>query len=243
MKALETELRRAVRGRDEFLSIASHELQTPLATLLLQLEGLFRAAQRTPEEPHISERALRSADMALRKARHLSEMVGTLLDVSRLQEERLTLDRRDVDLAGLVRDVTTTLEASAEQAGCPMRVRVQGEPRGWWDPLRVGQVVTNLLANAIKYAPGQPIEVTVEVVEGKARLRVVDHGPGIPVEHQPAVFERFARFMPTRNYGGFGLGLWISREIVRAHGGRISLESEGGHGATFVVDLPMAPSA
>ena len=111
--------------------------------------------------------------------------------------------------------------------------------RSFAQRFRMEQVVTNLLANAIKYGAGKPVDVVVDRNEGRARIVVTDRGPGIEVEHHGRLFERFARFAPTRHYGGFGLGLWISRVIVEAHGGRIGVESQVGQGATFFVDLPL----
>jgi len=228
-----------VRARDEFLSIASHELQTPLATLQLQLEGLLRAAQRKGDDPGGGDRTLKAVEMALKKSSHLAEMVSTLLDVSRLSEERLGLRPSDVDLGEVVREACARLEGAADEAGCRVDLRIDGELRGLWDAFRIGQVATNLVANAIKYAPGEPIVVTVGNGSGSARLVVADGGPGIAPEQQPRIFERFTRLHSARNYGGFGLGLWISREIVKAHGGTISVDSPPGKGAVFTVELPL----
>ncbi len=111
---------------------------------------------------------------------------------------------------------------------------------GNWDRLRVDQIVTNLLSNAIKYGAGKPIHVEVSVVEDRALLRVTDHGIGIDKVNQARIFERFERAVSSKHYGGFGLGLWIVRQIIQAHGGDISIQSRIGEGSTFIAELPLS---
>jgi signal transduction histidine kinase len=237
-KELERELRRAVRARDEFLSVASHELRTPITALQLNLESLARATGSDTISDERLTRIGKHAARALDKTAHLTDMVNTLLDVSRVSDGRLTLQREPVELGQLVRRVVDRQQDAAMQAGCVLHVSVESALRGSWDRFRIEQVVGNLLSNALKYGVGRPIEVVVSSTTGGARLVVTDRGIGIAPSDQPKVFDRFARFVPTRNYGGFGLGLWISREIVLAHGGTIRLESAPGTGSSFIVELP-----
>jgi PAS domain S-box-containing protein len=243
LKHLESDLRRAVRGRDEFLSIASHELRTPIAALRLHLENLCRTIEKTADiRDELRSRLDRHAHGSLDKTTYLTTMVNTLLDVSLLSDGRLRIEREPFDLAGVVRSVVERFGDAAAHAQCTLRVAIEHDLVGRWDRVRVEQVVTNLLSNALKYGAGQPVDITASRVgEGDGvRLVVTDHGIGIKREDQPFVFDRFSRFVSARNYGGFGLGLWISREIVAAHGGRIELDSTPGAGASFAVVLPGA---
>ncbi|HEV8245506.1 MAG TPA: PAS domain-containing sensor histidine kinase, partial [Polyangiaceae bacterium] len=221
-KRLEEELRHAVRARDEFLSIASHELRTPLAALQLHLETMIRALNRTPKDvARLESKAARALDKTL----HLGTMINVLLDVSRISEGQLPLEYEQVALASLVRDVVERLRDAAAGANCAVELRIFAEPLGSCDKFRVEQIVTNLLSNAIKYGAGKPVTVSLRQTPDRVQIEVADNGPGIAPEHHALVFERFARFVPTRHYGGFGLGLWIAREIALAHGGRIGLHS------------------
>ena len=220
--------REAIRLRDEFLIIAAHELKTPLTALGLQLQRLERTGG--PSEPVAS---------ALRSARRLGALVDTLLDVSRIATGQLALERQDCDLAALAREVVERWCEESERAGCPVTFDAPSAVRGVWDPLRLDQVVENLLGNAIKYAPGKPVRISVSARDGVAELTVSDEGPGIPAGFESRIFGRFERASDVRNYGGLGLGLYIVREIVQAHGGSISVESGREKGATFRVLLPV----
>jgi PAS domain S-box-containing protein len=236
------EAQAAVAARDEFLSIASHELRTPLTALRLALENMRRVSTREAIErlpPQYVERVLATAE---RQGQRLEKLVAGLLDVSRIQMGRLELDVEEVDLAGVVADAAAQLADEAAQIGSTVEVR--GEPvRGSWDRLRISQVVTNLLSNAVKYGAGKPVEVEFGPRDGKARLVVRDHGIGIARADQPQIFERFERAVSSKNYGGLGLGLYIVKRIVEAHGGTIAVESSPGEGSAFVVELPQRPAA
>jgi PAS domain S-box-containing protein len=223
---------RAVLARDEFLSVASHELRTPLSALMLQLGGLERTVAGA------DEKIAKKTAAALRHTSRLAKLVESLLDVSRLATGRLTLNTEDCDLGDLVREVAERLTDEIKQAGCAIVVNASAGVRGPWDRLRVEQVVTNLFANAIKYGAGHPIEVNVESDFDAAIMTVRDHGIGIATGDLPRIFDRFERAAPARHYGGLGLGLYIAREIVHAHGGWIRAASWPGEGATFTVELP-----
>ena len=235
-KQLEGELRKAVRDRDDFLSIASHELRTPLTTLNLEIQSLKRALDKKPAR---NERLERSAAVAENQINRLITLVEELLDVSRLASGRLQVEPTEFDLAELVRDVATRLKPAIDAAGCALRLETRARTVGSWDRLRVEQVVANLLSNAVKYGSGAPVEMSVTREMECACLRVRDHGIGIAAEDQGRIFQRFERAVPMSHYSGFGLGLWIAREIVAAHGGHIDVASELGRGATFTVRLPL----
>jgi signal transduction histidine kinase len=230
----QAELRRTVRMRDEFLSVASHELRTPITTLALQTEGLLKAPGNDPP----NERLTRRLGTINRQVARLEQLVDILLDVSRMIEGRLELRSAEVDLSELAAEAIDLLHDSAERAGST--VRLCGEPMvlGNWDRLRLGQVVTNLLSNAIKFGRGEPVDIEVSTAGDLARLEVRDRGVGVPPEERSRIFGRFERASSDRHFPGLGLGLWITKQIVEACGGAISFDSQPGKGSTFRVELP-----
>jgi PAS domain S-box-containing protein len=224
----------AVAARDEFLSIASHELRTPLTALRLALENMRRVSALPDLSRAQIERVLSAAE---RQGQRLEKLVAALLDVSRIHMGRLELDVDEVDLGAVVSESAAQLEDEAAQTGAHIEVR--GEPVvGRWDRMRLGQVVTNLLSNAVKYGAGKAVEVGYGPDDGNAWLVVRDHGIGIEPADQVHIFERFERAVSSRNYGGLGLGLFIVKRIVEAHGGTIQVESTPGEGSAFSVNLP-----
>ncbi|WP_437821538.1 AAA family ATPase [Sorangium sp. So ce1078] len=228
----------AIRMRDEFLTVATHELNTPLTSLTLSLESMDRAARSgRPWDPQAISRQI---DRALRQATRLTRLNNQLLDVSRIHADRLPLEIEEVNLGSVVREVVARLKLDLERAGCSVSLRDSGRVVGLWDRSRVDQIVTNLLANAIKFGAGKPIEVSLGEEAGAARLSVRDHGIGVDPLRQRQIFERFERAVSDRHYGGLGLGLYISRRIAEAHGGSIRVQSALGAGATFIVELPRA---
>lgn len=239
----------AIRARDDFLSIAGHELKTPLAALKLQVQGMLRLASRGAA-PLVSEVA--GADYVgtesvlvtrLERARgqiaRLEGLIAELLDVSRITAGRMSLEREEIDLGALVREVSERFGDEAARAGCVIVLHVPAPIPGLWDRSRLDQIVTNLLTNALKYGPDAPIEITVTAVGARAVLSVVDHGIGIELEQQRRIFGRFERAVSERHYGGLGLGLWIVAQIVDALGGTIQVVSAPGEGANFVIELPI----
>jgi signal transduction histidine kinase/DNA-binding NarL/FixJ family response regulator len=225
--------REAIAIREEFLSIASHELRTPLTSVLLSVQGLERIVAQS-QDVDVRERTGR----IVLHVRRLVALIDTLLDVSRIAAGKLDLSVEEIDLSQLTREVAERFLEPARQSGSILQVQAPDHLIGVWDPMRIDQVLTNLLANAVKFAGGKPIDVTVEAIDTDARLTVADQGIGIAKDKIPLVFNRFERAVSGRKYGGLGLGLYIARQMVEAHGGRIEVESEPGRGATFVVHLP-----
>jgi PAS domain S-box-containing protein len=238
-KHLETQLVKAVRDRDDFLSIASHELRTPLTTLRLEIESLRRSLVLRPETALSNGQLARNVEVAGTQTTRLVALVENLLDVSRLASGRLEIATSEFDLSDLVSEVVGRLRPALDAARCPIELVELTSTVGVWDRLRLEQVINNLLSNAIKYGAGNPIQVRVTRGLVYARLEVRDHGIGVAPEDQDRIFQRFERAASGMHYGGFGLGLWISREIVMAQGGAIELESTPGKGSTFTVTLPL----
>ena len=227
----------AVQLRDEFLSVASHELRTPVTSLQLAVQSaLTIGPENNGAPPGFLKHALESAE---RQTRRVGRLVDALLDVSRIQAGRLELQRESTDLAAVAREVISLLDADARRAGCQVKLEGDIPVVGNWDRARLDQVVTNLLSNAIKYGAGAPIRISVRKLDERARLDVRDEGIGMAASERGRIFERFERAVSAKHYGGLGLGLYIVRRIVDAHGGQIAVESAPGAGAQFVVELPL----
>jgi signal transduction histidine kinase len=233
------QLEAAVTARDQFLSIASHELKTPLTSLQLQLQSLERALRGKPE-PERVEQKLRSAS---RSAERMGELVNRLLDVSRLSSGAVELVRERFDLAQLAREVLARFADVLREAGNEASLTAPEPVDGSWDRMRVDTVVSNLVSNAVKYGEGRPITVRVTRDGGLARLAVQDQGIGIAETDQARIFGRFERAVPERHYSGFGIGLWVARLVALAHGGRLLVDSAPGLGSTFVLELPLGDPA
>jgi signal transduction histidine kinase len=236
------ESQEAVRARSEFLSVASHELNTPLTSLMLALQRLRRVASPSARalDPAAFERALA---LTCRQGTRLSRLVGDLLDVSRIEGQgQLPLQPERVELGALVGEVLERFEGDVARANCSVSMQSDSSIVGEWDRSHIDRIVTNLLSNAIKFGLGKPIEITVTAAAGVARLEVRDHGLGIEPEQIARIFGRFERAASARHYAGLGLGLYITRKLVEAHGGSIRCESQPEVGSTFIVELPCAGS-
>lgn len=237
------ETQKSVQVRDDFISIASHELRTPLTPLRIALDMLRMSLRQVPPEvmPKIAilEKAFGNVENIVDRMTRLTE---DLLDMSLITSGRLQLNYGPVDLVELVRHVIDHFKTKLERSRCALTFSAREAAVGHWDSLRIQQVVENLLSNAMKYGRGKPIEIYVSKTATSAQLIVVDHGIGIAPSEQAKIFERFARAVSVNNYGGLGLGLYITREILLAHGGSISVQSELGKGAAFTVELPLSVS-
>jgi signal transduction histidine kinase/FixJ family two-component response regulator len=233
----------AIIARDEFLSVASHELNTPLTTLRIELENALLMSTRSPDRsgplpadpPAGFARARRQLD-------RLSRLVASLLDISRARARGISLDLSSVDLSQTAREVVEQFGPELGRLDCAIDLTAPAPVVGRWDALRMAQMISNLLSNACKYGAGKPIQLQVEPLPGRARVTVVDHGIGIPPGDLDRIFQPFERAVSFRHYGGLGLGLYITRQVVEAHGGTIRVQSELGQGSTFVVELPLERS-
>lgn len=233
LRAALEKARQALAARSAFLSAAAHELRTPLNTLQLQVQGFLQTARREGNEA-IRGRLARVQTQVDR----LDRLVNQLLDVSRITAGRLPLDRCDLDLVALVNEVVERDRDALDRARCELRVEAAGPVVGRWDRQRLDQVVSNLLSNACKFGAEKPIRIVVEGDERRARLVIEDQGLGISAEDSARIFELFERAVSERSFGGLGLGLWLVRQIVEAHGGTVVVDGEVGVRARFTVELP-----
>lgn len=243
-KALEESrerLEQAVRSRDEFLSIASHELKTPVTSLKMQLQMTRRAIQPEVGIAPSPEKLSKTLDLCIRQVDRLTALIEDLLDVSRVESGKMTYSFEPVDLSGLVKEVTERFAEQSLTAQSPIQVTASHKVVITCDPFRIEQVVTNLLTNAIKYGAESLVEVEVTHSPNEAVIKISDQGLGISRDKHAKIFDRFERAISHHNISGLGLGLYISKQIVDAHGGSIELESDLGKGSTFTVFLPFFP--
>jgi PAS domain S-box-containing protein len=234
------EAQKAIHIRDEFMSIAGHELRTPLTALSLDVEILKRILAREGGDARLGQRVSKVEAHLGR----LNQLVGTLLDVSQIESGRLAIQPEALDLRLTLGEVIERFSEEAARSQCLLRPSLPPTPvEGAWDRSRIDQVLTNLLGNAVRYAPGKPIDIELVQASSGVILTVRDHGPGIPREDQERIFGRFERAASGHGIGGFGLGLWITRQIVRALGGTIRLESEPHVATAFIIELPVQDKA
>jgi len=224
-------LRAQVQEALELVGVAAHDLGNPLTSLQLRLH---RLRTHLPPDNTRAQEGLASVE---REARRMSLLVHDLLDLSRLSADRLRLEREELDLSALTREVVERFCDQAAALDTPLVVHAPAPVRGQWDRQRLDRVATNLLSNALKFGQGRPVEVRVLAEGPRVRLEVRDHGMGIAPEAQGRLFGRFERLGNTGR-PGTGLGLYIVRQLVEAHGGSIHLSSLPGQGATFTVELP-----
>ncbi|HVV48772.1 MAG TPA: GAF domain-containing sensor histidine kinase [Polyangia bacterium] len=229
------EARDAVRAREDWIGIASHELRTPLTPMKLGFQGLRRALTRGVPPAELASRI----DRAERNVDRLSVLVEQLLDYSRFAAGTLVLKPEAFDLAPLLLEVCERFRSDALGKAIPIDVRAPAQMLGSWDRVRVEELLTTLVSNAIKYGAGQPIEVELDRHQDAARVVVIDHGPGVRPQDQERIFQPFTRFEGTHQ--GVGLGLWLARKVAQAHGGTIEVTSDQGAGMRVTATLPSAP--
>jgi two-component system, OmpR family, sensor kinase len=228
------ELAEAVRVRDRFISTASHELKTPLTSLSLVVQQMARA-----QDGDASSEDRRRVVSLLRQTQRLARLVDGMLDVSRISSGRMHVNLESVDVSEVVREVGATFSDEAALVGATLTVEAPEPIMGQWDRMRLEEILSNLLSNAVKYGEGGAILASVRRSGDTAVIAISDEGMGIPTRDQERIFERYERGKHDSGYSGFGLGLFIVREIVTALSGTVQVESAPGQGATFTVVLPL----
>ena len=236
----EANLKKALRSRDEFLSICSHELKTPLTSLKMQIQIINRLRAKKGDDVAFSvENMTKFMTQADRSVERIIHLVNDMLDISRVTTGRLSLNLEKVQLDRLAAEVVDRLSTFMELAECEVTLKIENEVNGLWDKFRIEQVITNLLTNAAKYAHGSPVVVRVYQQAQFGLIDVQDFGPGITKENQEKIFERFERVSNSDSITGLGLGLYISRQITELHHGSLTVQSEPGAGTTFTLKLPL----
>lgn len=240
LRVTEANLLHALSVRDEFVAIASHELKTPLTSLKLQTQLLQRGLEKNS---YSQEKVLSNIEKNASHIDRLTRLVDDMLDISRIRTGKLTIKKESCELSSMLQDILLRLSDQFDScAGGHPEVEHLEEVYGEWDPLRIEQVMTNLITNAIRYGQGKKIFVSVQNMNDFVRFSVRDQGLGIAKSDQQKIFKRYERGMLQREISGLGIGLFITQQIVHAHKGEIWLESTIGQGTTFYVDLPLEKS-
>lgn len=241
LRATQSELQNAVRMRDDFMSIVSHELRTPLNGLTLEIHLRKLRLEQNRSEAFTLDKLRVMTERDERQIKSLTRLIDDMLDVSRIRTGKLSIRPQRCDLADLARRVLENLSAQAASAGCSFDLEVEAPLPVIVDEFRIEQVIANLLTNALRYGAGQPVSVRVSHRGEDACVEVCDRGMGISAADQARIFQQFERVASHEVPQGLGLGLYISEQIVRAHGGRIELVSQPGEGSCFSVLLPREP--
>ncbi len=238
LEKLASDLESALSMRDEFLSIASHELKTPLTSLKLNLQMTQRGMKSGVDGLPDPARLKKAIEASINQVGRLDSLVEDLLDISRIQAGKLKLNFDRVDLSALLLEITDRCMDELQKVECALVKEIEANVCAECDAFRVEQVVLNLLTNAMKYAPGKPVTVGLSAQGDTVRIYVADQGIGIDESKQHLVFERFERVSSVQNITGLGLGLYIVKKIVTSHQGSVGVKSALGQGSTFSVTLP-----
>lgn len=229
----------AIKSRDEFLSIASHELKTPLTSLTLQNQMRKRELDKGEGKQFEETRIRKMIDADDRQLRRINRLIDDMLDIARIRAHRFTIQKERFDLTSFMADVLERVAPQLDSAGCEFTVSFCGPVEVEGDIYRIEQVVVNILTNALKYGAGKPVRIEVQKLSHKVRLLVIDNGPGIQPGDTERIFQRFERAHMGREISGLGLGLYISRQIVQQHDGALYVLSNPPDGSTFVMELPL----
>lgn len=239
LRLTEANLLHALSVRDEFMAIASHELKTPLTSLKLSLQMYERSIYRKEPRAFAPEKMQSYLEKNSQSIDRLSRLVDDMLDISRIRTGKLTIKKEKCELSGIMLHVLARYRDQFDESGSGQPMIDTFETSiGEWDPLRIEQVMTNIITNALRYGRGKPITISITNKEKSFLIAVKDNGLGIPKSDQDKIFQRYERGLLAREVSGLGLGLYISQQIVEAHSGRIWVESEVGKGSTFFVELP-----
>jgi signal transduction histidine kinase len=243
LRSTKVELENAVRMRDDFMSIVSHELKTPLNTLILEVQLRKLQLGRKNFAAFSEDKLQQMVDKDERQIQSLIRLIDDMLDVSRIRTGKLSIRPTQVDLGKLVASVVENFAPQMEASGCTLLFQRPEPVIGRWDEFRIEQVLANLLTNAMRYGAGKPVQVNVSTTAAGACIEVRDHGIGISQKSLERIFCQFERAEGSESSAGLGLGLFIAEQIIKAHSGLIQVESEEGKGALFRVLLPLNAGA
>lgn len=238
LNAAQLNLERAVKMRDDFMSVVAHELRTPLNTLFLETQLRKMLLDRRNMAAFDAEQLSKMVTRDDRQIRNMVRLIDDMLDVSRIRSGTLSVRPALVELASLLQRVIDDLEQQALAVGSRITLTAPHAVNGWWDEFRIEQVIVNLLTNALRYGSGKPVEVSLISTADGAHIAVRDHGIGITTQDQQRIFQQFERGGGGKSADGLGLGLYITRQLVEAHGGSIRVHSVPGQGSLFSLDLP-----
>ncbi|GGP17645.1 hybrid sensor histidine kinase/response regulator [Silvimonas iriomotensis] len=233
------ELQQAVRVRDDFMAIASHELKTPLATLKLQNQLRQRHLDRDNQDAFAPDKLRKMIETDSRLVETVIRLIDDMLDVSRIRVGKLTYATTHFDLSELTHEIVERFAEQLTLSNHSYTVNITDGITGLWDRYRLDQVISNLITNAIRYGNGKPVEISLTRQDDRVSLSVRDQGVGIAPQDKARIFQVFERASATSESGGLGLGLFIVAQIVEAHNGRIRLDSASGEGSTFTIELPI----
>ena len=239
LQSTQSELEQAVRMRDDFMSIVAHEVRTPLNGLILETQLRKMHLARDNAAAFTLDKMHAMVDRDERQIKSLIRLIEDMLDVSRIRTGKLSIRPNSFDLVQLVSNLLQNFAAQIEAAETTVTFEADVPVKGCWDEFRIEQVISNLLTNALRYGGRSPIQVRVYRQGNEARVEVQDHGIGISAENQKRIFQQFERVSAKTVVAGLGLGLFISEQIVAAHGGSIVVESQINEGALFRVCLPI----
>lgn len=236
------QLSQALKWRDDFLSIASHELKTPITSMRLQTQMTTRSLQNSQTKTLTPEKLEKYFATSNKQLDKLTRLIDDLLDTTRIRAGKLTVDPEEVNFSQLVKDILDRFEDQLNEAKCTVSADIAESVKVYCDPFRAEQVIVNLLSNVLKYANGKPVVVKLNEEHGQAFLTIKDSGPGIAPEKAEAIFERFKRGNKHEGISGLGLGLYIAKQVMDAHHGTISLKSTPGLGSAFTINFPNTAS-
>lgn len=233
------EAQEALRTRDEFLSIASHELKTPLTSMLLNLQLILKRIYDTKTQTEEINEITKMVEVSVQQSRRMARLINDLLNVSVVSTGRLKIEKEKINLSDFIEEIIQSFSARLSKSNIKVIYNKPQAITGSLDKIRIEQVISNLLSNAIKYGNRKPISVELVKDGKKAVLKIKDHGIGVTKEDLPHIFGRFKRAVDPRDYTGLGVGLYISQQIIDAHKGRLSVESRKGKGSVFIIELPL----
>ncbi len=240
-KRKEQDLKNAIIARDEFLSLASHELKTPLTSLKLQSQILKKLIGKNESDLFPKDKVIAFSEQTEKQVARLSRLIDDMLDISRIKTGKLSILKEEFNLCDVVKDVLFRMEGQFLASGYELpTLKECSEANGNWDLLRIEQAIMNLLTNAIRYGNKKSVTLNIESRTDVVKLSVTDQGIGIRAEDQEKIFHRFQRVSTTNDISGLGLGLYLTRQIVEAHEGKLSVSSKPGEGSTFTIELPRA---